>query len=99
MNLVVKDYDKKLIDFSGGQQARLRLAHALIQEPDILLLDEPTNSLDLQTIQEFVEALNLYQGAIIVISHDDAFLNQIHIDTWLHLDSNGLHERHGPGES
>jgi ATP-binding cassette, subfamily F, member 3 len=46
VNLSVANYDKQLKDFSGGQQARLLLAHALIQKPDILLLDEPTNNLD-----------------------------------------------------
>jgi ATPase subunit of ABC transporter with duplicated ATPase domains len=46
VNLSVPSYDKQLKDFSGGQQARLLLAHALIQKPDILLLDEPTNNLD-----------------------------------------------------
>lgn len=46
VQLTVLDYAKHLKDFSGGQQARLLLAHALIQEPDILLLDEPTNNLD-----------------------------------------------------
>ena len=45
VQLTVLDYDKQLKDFSGGQQARLLLAHALIQDPDILLLDEPTNNL------------------------------------------------------
>lgn len=61
--------------FSGGQQARLLLASALIQNPDILLLDEPTNNLDTAGIEHLTEFLRAYRKTVIVISHDADFLN------------------------
>ncbi|MFA6495277.1 MAG: ABC-F family ATP-binding cassette domain-containing protein [Candidatus Paceibacterota bacterium] len=61
--------------FSGGQQARLLLAHALIQDPDILLLDEPTNNLDKAGIAHLTDFLVAYKKTCIVISHDADFLN------------------------
>jgi ATPase subunit of ABC transporter with duplicated ATPase domains len=61
--------------FSGGQQARLLLASALIQEPDILLLDEPTNNLDVAGIEHLTEFLKEYKKTVLVISHDADFLN------------------------
>ncbi len=68
-------YDKKIKDFSGGQLARLLLAYALIQEPDILLLDEPTNNLDTDGIDHLTGFLMAYEKTVIVISHDANFLN------------------------
>jgi len=67
--------DKKISAFSGGQKARLLLAYALIQEPDILLLDEPTNNLDAAGIDHLTAFLVMYDKTCIVISHDAAFLN------------------------
>ena len=68
-------YDKILNDLSGGQQARLLLAGALIQNPDILLLDEPTNNLDKEGIAHLTQYLIDYKKTVIVISHDSEFLN------------------------
>ncbi len=68
-------HDKKLKDLSGGQKARLLLAYAIIQEPNILLLDEPTNNLDTQGIDHLTSFLIDYEKTCIVISHDAAFLN------------------------
>lgn len=62
-------------DFSGGQQARLLLASALIQNPDLLLLDEPTNNLDKEGIAHLTQFLINYKKTVIVISHDANFLN------------------------
>jgi ATPase subunit of ABC transporter with duplicated ATPase domains len=61
--------------FSGGQQARLLLASALIQNPDVLLLDEPTNNLDVEGIAHLTDFLKEYRKTVIVISHDAVFLN------------------------
>ncbi|MEK7530288.1 MAG: ATP-binding cassette domain-containing protein [Patescibacteria group bacterium] len=68
-------YDRKIKTLSGGQQARLLLASALIQNPDILLLDEPTNNLDHAGIEHLTKFLVEYKKTCIVISHDAEFLN------------------------
>lgn len=78
--------DKKVGAFSGGQQARLLLAHALIQDPDILLLDEPTNNLDQYGIDHLTGFLMLYEKTCLVISHDADFLNAFS-DGVLYLDA------------
>ena len=67
--------DRIIKSFSGGQQARLLLAAALIQNPDILLLDEPTNNLDRDGIYHLQDFLIDYKNTVIVISHDAEFLN------------------------
>ncbi len=67
--------DKTVMAFSGGQQARLLLASALIQDPDLLLLDEPTNNLDKEGIAHLTQFLIDYKKTCIVISHDADFLN------------------------
>jgi ATPase subunit of ABC transporter with duplicated ATPase domains len=68
-------HDRTVKSFSGGQQARLLLASALIQSPDILLLDEPTNNLDREGIEHLTQFLKDYTKTCIVISHDAGFLN------------------------
>ncbi|HCU70477.1 MAG TPA: hypothetical protein DIC35_01835 [Candidatus Moranbacteria bacterium] len=78
-------HDKKIGDFSGGQQARLLLASALIQDPDLLILDEPTNNLDRAGIEHLTQFLMEYQKTCIVISHDADFLNMF-TDGVLYLD-------------
>lgn len=70
-----KLHDRIMKTFSGGQQARLLLASALIQEPDILLLDEPTNNLDKAGISHLTDFLVNYKKTVVVISHDSVFLN------------------------
>jgi ATP-binding cassette subfamily F protein 3 len=81
------DHDKIVKDFSGGQQARLLLASALIQDPDLLLLDEPTNNLDTAGIAHLTKFLREYEKTCLVISHDAEFLNSFS-DGVLYLDSN-----------
>ena len=81
--------DKKIHHFSGGQQARLLLSFALIQEPDILLLDEPTNNLDAAGIEHLTRFLIDYPKTCLVISHDANFLNAfthgvLYLDSYTH---------------
>jgi ATP-binding cassette subfamily F protein 3 len=68
-------HDRIIRSFSGGQQARLLLASALIQDPDLLLLDEPTNNLDTDGIAHLTQFLRDYKKTAVVISHDADFLN------------------------
>lgn len=70
-----KLHDRIVRSFSGGQQARLLLASALIQNPDLLLLDEPTNNLDTAGIEHLTKFLVDYPKTVVVISHDAEFLN------------------------
>lgn len=69
---------------SGGEKRKAALARALINEPDILLLDEPTNHLDIAAIEKLEDIIQKFSGAVIVISHDRAFLNHVSRTTfWL----------------
>ncbi len=72
---ILADADPKTA--SGGEKKKAALARALINDPDILLLDEPTNHLDITTIEKLEEILSKFNGALIVISHDRAFLRHV----------------------
>ena len=71
------DFAEPLSTFSGGWMMRAELARILLQNPDLLLLDEPTNHLDLETQLWFEDYLLKYQGAVLLTSHDRAFLNRV----------------------
>lgn len=82
---------------SGGERRKAALARALVGEPDILLLDEPTNHLDISAIEKLEEVLQKFSGAVIVISHDRAFLKHVSQTTfWL---DRGILRRNNKGFS
>ena len=70
-------FDQKISNLSGGQKTRLALAKLLLQKPDLLILDEPTNHLDIDTIEWLEGYLKKYPGAVVIVSHDRYFLDQI----------------------
>lgn len=72
-----KDFERNTGEFSGGWRMRIELAKILLSQPDIFLLDEPTNHLDIESIQWLEDFLKDYNGAVVVISHDRAFLDHI----------------------
>ncbi len=73
----VEDKNKKLKEFSGGEQTKVMLVKLLLTEADILLLDEPTNHLDEQSMEALEEYVKDYKGAVVVVSHDRYFLDQV----------------------
>lgn len=72
-----EEFDKPVATFSGGWQMRIELAKILLQKPDLILFDEPTNHLDIHSITWLENFLKDYDGAILLISHDKAFLNNV----------------------
>lgn len=71
------DFSRKMTEFSSGWQMRVELAKLLLQKPEVLLLDEPTNHLDIESIQWLENFLRSYYGAVILVSHDRTFLDNI----------------------
>ena len=83
---------------SGGERLRATLACVLCAEPapHLLLLDEPTNNLDLVSVGQLESALSAYQGAFVVVSHDERFLVEIGVNRWLRLAGGRLLEAAAP---
>ncbi len=84
------DMRRSTLEFSGGWQMRIALAKLLIRKPDILLLDEPTNHLDLESVKWLEKFLRAYDGAVIVVSHDRAFMDNM-VDRVAEIDLGQIH--------
>jgi ATP-binding cassette subfamily F protein 3 len=77
LGFVRSDFDRMTNEFSGGWRMRIELAKLLLQTPDVLLLDEPTNHLDIESIQWLENFLAMHSNAVILVSHDRAFINAV----------------------
>jgi ATP-binding cassette, subfamily F, member 3 len=77
LGFIRSDFTKPTREFSGGWRMRIELAKILLRSPDVFLLDEPTNHLDIDSIQWLEEFLTTYHGAVVLISHDRAFLDTV----------------------
>ncbi len=86
-----KMVDRLVAGLSGGERFRVALARILMAEPspELLILDEPTNNLDLTSIEELVEGLRAYKGALLVVTHDEDLLERLELDQVVRLDSHG----------
>ena len=73
----LEDLDRQCGEFSGGWRMRIELAKILLSRPDIFLLDEPTNHLDIESISWLESFLQNYSGAVVLVSHDRAFLDNV----------------------
>lgn len=71
------DFSRKITEFSGGWKMRVELSKLLLRKPDLLLLDEPTNHLDIESIQWLEDYLQNFNGAVVLVSHDRAFLDNV----------------------
>ncbi|XP_068139752.1 ATP-binding cassette sub-family F member 1 [Drosophila tropicalis] len=74
--LVSHAHTIKMKDLSGGQKARVALAELCLSAPDVLILDEPTNNLDIESIDALAEAINEYEGGVIIVSHDERLIRE-----------------------
>ncbi len=72
-----EDYNRKISSFSGGEKNKVAFSRLLLDHPEVLILDEPTNHLDMDTIKWLEEYLRCYEGALIVISHDRYFIDNV----------------------
>ena len=77
LGFIKADFNRQTDEFSGGWRMRIELAKILLQQSDLLLLDEPTNHLDIESIQWLEQFLQVYPGAVVLISHDKAFLDNL----------------------
>ena len=76
------DVEKKIKVLSGGEKARVALAKTIVSKANFLMLDEPTNHLDIHSVDLLVDALNKYEGSIVLVSHDRYFISKIANKIW-----------------
>lgn len=76
------DVEKKIKVLSGGEKARVALAKTIVSKANFLMLDEPTNHLDMHSVELLIEALNKYEGSIVLVSHDRYFISRIANKIW-----------------
>ena len=83
--------DRPVSALSGGERFRVALAKLLLSDPSphLVVLDEPTNNLDIDAVDQLVEALRAYRGAVLVVSHDEAFLARLDLDLTLEIEADG----------
>ncbi|SCF76234.1 ABC transporter [Streptomyces sp. Ncost-T10-10d] len=79
------ELDRTVGQMSGGETVLLRLAALLLEHPEVLLLDEPTNNLGIASVRQLTSALDSYEGALLIASHDLPFLESVGITRWLLL--------------
>ncbi|MGY8694662.1 MAG: ABC-F family ATP-binding cassette domain-containing protein, partial [Verrucomicrobiia bacterium] len=94
LGFAVSDFERDTGEFSGGWQMRMALAKLLLREPSLLLLDEPTNHLDIVSQQWLEDYLTRYEGSLVIISHDRAFLDVVTNRT-IHLSMGALRSYNG----
>ena len=70
-------------DLSGGQKSRVALAEVTLSGPDVAIFDEPTNNLDIESIDALAEALNEYEGGVIIVSHDERLIRDTNCQLWV----------------
>lgn len=90
-----EDADKKIKVLSGGEKARVALAKTIVSKANFLMLDEPTNHLDLHSVELLIEALNRYEGSMILVSHDRYFISKTANKIW-EIDNGKIKEFKGP---
>ncbi len=89
------DVFKKIKVLSGGEKARVALAKTIVAKANFLMLDEPTNHLDMQSVEMLIEALNKYQGTLVLVSHDRYFISKIANKIW-EIEEGEIKEFKGP---